>query len=156
MTNFLRFIQIFALGTWVGSIIYLSFVVAPGVFGTLANRDQAGAVVGLVLGRLHHLGVIAAVIYLVAGLGLGRSFKALVQPAALCVILMLALTVVSQHVVTSRLAALRTEMVSVDATPRDNPLRVEFDKLHRVSVQLEGATLLVGVAALYFTVRSRP
>jgi uncharacterized membrane protein len=153
MANFLRFVQVFTLGTWVGSIIYLSFVVAPGVFGTLANRDQAGAVVGLVLGRLHYLGVIAAVIYLVAGLGLGRSFKALVQPAALCVILMLVLTMVSQRVVTSRLAGLRTEMGSVDATPRDNPLRVEFDKLHRVSVQLEVATLVAGIAALYLTVR---
>jgi hypothetical protein len=66
---------------------------------------------------------------------------------------MLALTIVSQHVVTSRLAALRTEMGSVDATPRENPLRVEFDKLHRVSVQLEGATLLVGIVTLYLTVR---
>jgi hypothetical protein len=102
---------------------------------------------------LHYLGVIAAVIYLVAGLGLGRSFKALVQPAALCVILMLVLTMVSQRVVTSRLAGLRTEMGSVDATPRDNPLRVEFDKLHRVSVQLEVATLVAGIAALYLTVR---
>jgi uncharacterized membrane protein len=153
MANFLRFVQVFTLGTWVGSIIYLSFVVAPGVFGTLANRDQAGAVVGLVLGRLHYLGVIAAVIYLVAGLGLGRSFKALVQPAALCVILMLVLTMVSQRVVTPRLAGLRTGMGSVDATPRDNPLRVEFDKLHRVSVQLEVATLVAGIAALYLTVR---
>jgi uncharacterized membrane protein len=153
MTNFLRFIQIFALGTWVGSITYLSFVVAPGVFGTLANRDQAGAVVGLVLGRLHHLGVIAAVLYLVAGLALGRSLKAVLQPAALCVILMLALTIVSEQVVTSRLTGLRTEMGSVDTTPRDNPRRVEFDKLHRVSVQLEGATLLIGIAALYLTVR---
>jgi uncharacterized membrane protein len=153
MSNFLRFVQVFALGTWVGSIIYLSFVVAPGVFGTLANRDQAGSVVGLVLGRLHYIGVIAAVLYLVAGLGLGRSLKALVQPAGLCVVLMLALTVVSQHVVTSRLAALRIEMGSVDATPRDNPLRVEFDKLHRVSVQLEVATLIAGMAALYLTVR---
>lgn len=97
--------------------------------------------------------MIAAVVYLVAGLGLGRSFKALVQPAALCVILMLVLTMVSQRVVTSRLAGLRTGMGSVDATPRDNPLRVEFDKLHRVSVQLEVATLVAGIAALYLTVR---
>ena len=155
MTNFLRFLQVFALGAWVGSIIYLSFVVAPGVFGTLANRDQAGAVVGLVLGRLHHLGVIAAVVYLVAGLGLGRSFKALVQPAAVCVILMLLLTMASQRIVTPRMAVLRTEMVSVDATPRDNPLRLEFDRLHRTSVQLEVATLLIGIAALYLTVRGK-
>jgi Domain of unknown function (DUF4149) len=153
MTNFLRFVQVFALGTWVGSIIYLSFIVAPGVFGTLANRDQAGSVVGLLLGRLDHLGVIAAVLYLVAGLGLGRSFKALIQPSALCVVLMLALTIVSQLAVTSRLAGLRTEMGSVDATPHDNPLRVEFDKWHRVSVELEVVTLLAGIAGLYLTAR---
>jgi len=41
----------------------------------------------------------------------------------------------------------------VDATSRDNPLRVEFDKLHQVSVQLEVATLIAGIAALYLTVR---
>ncbi|MGB0034312.1 MAG: DUF4149 domain-containing protein [Candidatus Acidiferrales bacterium] len=155
MTHILRFVQVFALGTWLGAIIYLSFVVAPGVFGTLANRDQAGAVVGLVLGRLHHLGVIAAVIYLVAGLGLGRSLKALIQPAALGVILMLLLTLASQRLVTPRLASLRTDMVSVDATPRDNPLRIEFDRLHRISVQLEGAVLVIGIVALFLTVRAK-
>ena len=36
MNGVLRFIQVFALGTWVGSIIYLSFVVAPGAFGVYA------------------------------------------------------------------------------------------------------------------------
>ena len=47
-------------------------------------------------------------------------------------------------------------MVSIDATPKESALRVEFDKLHAVSVQLEGAILLIGVAALYFTVRTKP
>ena len=42
MTSTLRFIEIFALGTWVGSIIFLSFVVAPGAFGVFGSRDQAG------------------------------------------------------------------------------------------------------------------
>jgi uncharacterized membrane protein len=153
MTNVLRFVQVFALGTWLGAILYFSFAVAPAAFATLPSRDQAGAFVGLALGRLHHLGVIAAVIYLVASLGLGRSLKAFVQPAAIGVILMLLLTVASQHVVTPRMAALRTQMVSVDATPRDNPLRVEFDRLHRTSVRLEGSALLIGLAALFLTVR---
>jgi uncharacterized membrane protein len=156
MSNFLRFFQIFALGTWIGAIIFLSFVVAPGVFATLSNRDQAGSVVGLALGRLHHLGVIAAVIYLLGGVALARSPRALVQPAAVLVIVMALLTAYSQHRVTSRMAGLRKQMVSVDATPRDNPLRVEFDRLHRVSVGLEGSVLLFGLAALFLTVRQRP
>jgi hypothetical protein len=67
---------------------------------------------------------------------------------------MIALTFYSQKFVTSRLAGLRREMVSVDATPRDNPLRVEFDSLHQWSVRIEGAVLLLGLAGLFLTVRS--
>jgi uncharacterized membrane protein len=154
MNSVLRFIQVFALGTWVGSIIYLSFVVAPGTFGVLQSRDQAGLMVGYSLARLHYLGVIAAVLYLLAGVTLAQSVKAFVQPAMLGVILMLALTLASQTRITPRLAELRTEMVSVDATPKDNPLRVEFDRLHQASVRIEVVVLLVGITSLFLTVRS--
>ena len=156
MNSVLRFVQVFALGTWVGSIIYLSFVVAPGAFGVLQSRDQAGFMVGYSLARLHYMGMIAAVLYVVAGLALAPSVKTLLQPAILGVILMFALTVVSQTRVTPRLAELRTEMVSVDATPKDNPLRVEFDRLHQTSVRIEVVVLLLGLAALFFTVRGTP
>ena len=48
---------------------------------------------------------------------------------------------------------LRRQMVSVVATPPDNPSHIEFDRLHGVSVDLEGAILLIGFAALFLTVR---
>ena len=48
---------------------------------------------------------------------------------------------------------LRVQMVSVEATPADSPLRVEFDHLHRDSVRVEMAVLLIGIAALFFAVR---
>jgi uncharacterized membrane protein len=153
MSNILRFVQLLALGTWLGSIIYFSFAVAPALFGALSSRDQAGAVVGIALGRLHHLGIIAGILYLVAAIGLARSPKVLVQPATLAVIVMLLLTVVSQHHVIPRMAQLRTQMVSVDATPPENPLRAEFDRLHKISVRLEGSTLLLGLVALFLTGR---
>jgi uncharacterized membrane protein len=156
MTNILRFVQVFGLGTWVGSIIYLSFVVAPGAFGVLQSRDQAGSMVGYSLARLHYLGVIATVLYLLAGLVLAPSLKTFLQPAMIGVVLMSALTLVSQTRVTPRLAELRTEMVSVDATPKDNPLRVEFDRLHQTSVRIEVTVLLIGIAALFLTVRGSP
>ena len=156
MTNFLRFVQVFALGTWVGSIIYFSFVLTRGAFGVLQSRDQAGLMVGYSLARLHYMGMVAAVLYLVAGLALAQSVKAFAQPAMLGVILMLLLTVVSQTRVTPRLAELRTEMVSVHATPKDNPLRVEFDRLHQTSVRIEVVVLLIGIMVLFLTVRNVP
>jgi hypothetical protein len=144
---------VFALGTWVGSIIYFVAVVTRGAFAVLA-RDQAGLLVGFTLAGLHQLGVVAAMIYLVAAVGLGNSTRALVRPAALGVMLMLVLTVASQRIVIPRMGVLRAEMVSVDATPANDPRRVEFDKLHGISVDLEGGVLLIGLAALFLTVRS--
>jgi uncharacterized membrane protein len=153
MNSFLKFVQVFALGTWVGSIIYLSFIVAPGAFATLKSRDQAGSMVGYSLSQLHLLGLIAAVLYIVATFVMVRSMKDLVQPAIIGVVLMALLTIFSQEHVTSRIHQLRTEMVSVDAPP-ESPLRVEFDHLHQLSVRLEVSVLLIGIASLFFTVRN--
>lgn len=154
MTHILRFLQVFTLGTWLGGILYLSFAVAPAAFGALGSRDQAGALVGLILARLHFFGWIAGVVFLLAVAFEVQLFSAALRPAVLCVILMLALTGYSQWRVTPRMASLRAQMVSVDRTPRDNPLRVEFDRLHRISVRLESGVLLLGLAALFLTVRN--
>ena len=153
MNNTLRFLKVFALGTWVGSIIYF-VVITQGIFAVLP-RDQAGTVVGYALGRLHWMGIIAAVIFLAASLALAKSISALGRPAALGVILMLLLTLVSQRVVIPRMDGLRGQMGSVDATPPSNPARVEFDRLHSVSVDLEVAVLLLGLVSLFLTVREK-
>jgi uncharacterized membrane protein len=156
MTNILRFLQVFALGTWVGSIFYFSAAVAPGAFRVLPSQDLAGVLVEFTLRRLHTIGVVAAVVFLFASAVLAISTsipgRSLLLPSV-GVAVMLILTVVSQHVVIRRMMDLRRQMVSVAATPLDDPRRVEFDRLHRVSVQLEGATLLIGFASLFLTVR---
>jgi hypothetical protein len=152
MKDVLRFLQVLALGTWVGSIIYFVAVVTRGAFAVLA-RDQAGLLVGFTLGGLHQLGVIAAVVYLIAALALRKSWRALVRPAALGVILMLALTLASQRIVIPRMDVLRVEMGSVDATPAGDARRAEFDRLHGISVDLEGGVLLIGLVALFLTTR---
>jgi len=154
MSHALRFLRVFALGTWVGSIIYFVAVVTRGAFAVL-TRDQAGLMVGFTLGGLHQLGVVAAVVYLVAAVVLGKSLRALLRPAALGVILMLLLTLASQRIVIPRMDALRTQMVSVDTTPASDPRRAEFDRLHGISVDLEGAVLLIGLVALFLTIRER-
>jgi uncharacterized membrane protein len=153
MNSVLKFVQVFALGTWIGSIMYLSFIVAPGAFATLKDREQAGALVGYSLSRLHLVGMILGLLYLVTAFVLVRAVKDLVNPAILGVALMIALTAFSQTKITSRMHELRVQMVSVDATPKDKPLRVEFDHLHEWSVRLEVAVLLIGIASLFFTVR---
>jgi len=45
------------------------------------------------------------------------------------------------------------QMGSIQATAADNPLLVEFSRLHRISVSLESGVLLAGLVALYLMVK---
>jgi hypothetical protein len=153
MKFFLRFLQVLVLGGWIGAIVYFAAVVTVGAFAVLPNQDLAGAIVGYTIGGLHEFGVIVAVIYLLAAICLWRSPKALARPAAIGVELMLLLTLASQRIVIPPMDALRAQMGSVAATAATNPSRVQFDRLHGISVDLEVAILLLGLVALFLTVR---
>jgi hypothetical protein len=152
MSTLVRFVQFFALGTWVGSILYFAAIVAPAAF-TVLTADQAGALVGLTLGRLHLLGIVAGFVYLAATAIGARSGWALLRPAPLLIMAMLVLTFASQFWVMETMNALRTQMGSVAATPATDALRTRFDRLHNISVRLEMAVLVAGLIALLFTSR---
>jgi hypothetical protein len=154
MFNIFRPLEFLGLSVWLGSDIFLSFVVAPGAFRVLApNRDQAGAVVGFALTKMHLIGILCGVAILLLRFLRTRSFASLVAPAGLCVVLMVALTAVSQLTVTPKMAELRTQMGSIQATAADSPLLAEFGKLHQISVSLESLVLLAGIVCMYLMVR---
>ena len=153
MSSILRTLELLALGLWLGSDVFLSFVVAPGAFRVLGSRDAAGAMVGFALGRMHLLGVICGVVFLLARVVRARTFASFVAPVALCVVLMIALTVASQVGVSPKMAMLRVQMGSIQATAQDSPLLAEFSRLHRISVSLESGVLLAGFAAMFLLVR---
>jgi len=154
MSNIFRALEFLGLSVWLGSDIFLSFVVAPGAFRVLApNRDQAGAVVGFALAKMHLIGIACGVLVLLVRLLRTKSFASLAAPTALCVMLMIVLTAISQLTVTPKMAALRTQMGSIQATAADSPLLAEFGKLHQVSVTLESGVLLAGMACIFLLVR---
>ncbi len=156
MTGLLRTLEFFSLSLWLGSDVFLSFVMAPGAFRILASRDQAGAMVGYGLWWMHMIGVVCGIAILVARLLRTRTFASLATPAALCVLLMIGLTVVSQHAVSPKMAALRVQMGSIhafQARVADSPLLAEFGRLHSISVSLESGVLLAGLVVLYLMVK---
>jgi uncharacterized membrane protein len=153
MSTFLRVIEFLGLSLWLGSDVFLSFVVAPGAFRILASRDSAGAMVGYALWWMHMIGVVCGIAILLGRLLRTRTFASLATPAALCVVLMILFTVVSQHAISPKMAALRVQMGSIQATAADSPLLAEFGRLHRISVSLESGVLLAGLAAMYLMVK---
>jgi hypothetical protein len=158
MNTTLRFLQYFSLGAWVGSIFYFT-AITPGLFRVIPSQDQTGLVVEFAITRLHTMGVVAGIVFLLASaalaLGSPTAAKRVSLPAA-GVTVMILLTIYSQRVVITRMMGLRHEMVSVAATPGDDPRRQEFDHLHAYSVDAEGAILLIGFASLYLAARSEP
>ena len=119
----------------------------------MSSRDQAGAMVGYALTRMHLGGIALGVLLLLVRLVRTQSFAALAKPAAVCVALMIVLTAISQFTVSAKMAALRTQMGSIQATAADSPLLAEFGRLHGISGMLESGVLLAGIAAMYLLVR---
>lgn len=153
MSTFLRAIEFLGLSLWLGSDVFLSFVVAPGAFRILGGRDQAGAMVGYSLNAMHIGGIVCGCFLLLARLLRTKTFTSLATPAALCVVLMIALTAISQFTISAKMAALRVQMGSIQATSPDSPLLAEFTRLHAISVSLESGVLLAGLASMYLMVR---
>jgi len=153
MQTFLRGVEFLTLSLWLGSDAFLSFVVAPGAFSILGNRDAAGMMVGYSLARLHYAGIFLGLIFLLARLLRTHDFGSFTTMAALCVVLMVVLTAASQFTVSNRMENLKRQMVSVQNTPETDPLRVEFNRLHHLSVGYEGAVLFLGFAAIFLLVR---
>ena len=151
--SFLRFLMLLSLVCWIGGLIFFAFVLAPTAFSVLPTTHLAGNVVGRALGKLHWIGVVSGVVYLMSSLlysrltdGSAHMFAA--RHVLLCA--MLGLTLISQFGIIPRMDTLRASLGEVSAAPIDNPERVQFDALHVWSTRVEGAVLLLGIGSGLF------
>jgi uncharacterized membrane protein len=152
--------MLLSLICWIGGLIFFAFVLAPTAFNipaVLPNTHLAGNVVGRALGKLHWIGIVSGIVFLVSSLlyshitdGTAHVFAA--RHVLLC--LMLALTLISQFGIIPRMDALRASLGDVNAAPLDNPARIQFDALHVWSTRVESAVLLLGLVVVYLTARS--
>lgn len=158
--SFLRFLMLLSLICWIGGLMFFAFVLAPTAFtipGVLPNTHLAGNIVGRALGKLHWIGLISGVVFLLSSLlytrltdGTAQVFAA--RHVLLC--LMLALTLISQFGIIPLMDVLRASLGDVRTAPIDNPERIQFDALHVWSTRVEGAVLLLGLVVVYLTARN--
>jgi uncharacterized protein DUF4149 len=147
----LRIAQVVALGVGVGSIVFLSFVVAPALFGALP-RDMAGRATAAIFPRYHLVVGVAAAVALAAGMAQSllrsggidrRLFAELFLIAA-----MLAPVAWGGLVTLPRAAAARAILGDPARSAEHEDAQALFVRLHRRSVALNAAALAAGVAAL--------
>ena len=154
--SFLRFLMLLSLVAWIGGLIFFAFVLAPTVFapGVLPNTHLAGNIVGRALSKLHWIAIVSAMIFLGSSLLYSRMADGTAHVFALRHVLicgMLGLTLLSQFWIIPRMDTLRATVSDFATVPLDNPIRAQFDALHVWSTRVEGAVLLLGLVAIYFT-----
>ncbi len=155
--TFLRFLMLMSLILWIGGLIFFAFVVAPSAFRVLPTTHLAGNVVAASLGKLHWIGIVSGIVYLISSMLYSYFTNGTAHVFALrhiLVCLMLALTLISQFGIMPRMDALRASLGEVGSAAIDNPQRVQFDALHVWSERVEGAVLLLGLVVVYMTARS--
>jgi len=153
--TFLRFLRLLSLSLWVGSIFFFAAVVAPTLFAVLPTRALAGLVVSNSLAKLHWVGLICAVVYLLCCLLL-TIFHAGAAPfhrRDLMLVCMLAITLFLHYGFEPRMVRLRDSMGIIDVVPHNDPRRIEFNRMHVWSSRLEGSVFVLGVVLLYLVVR---
>ena len=159
LMSFLRFLMLLSLVVWLGGLIFFAFVLAPTVFspGLLPSRQMAGSIAGRALDRLHYMAIVSGTVFLIASMLYSRIASGNARPLAarhVLIVLMLLLTVISQFAISPKMHAIRAEAGVIDDLPPDNPLRMEFDRLHVWSEKFEEAVLLLGLVALYGTAQA--
>ncbi|HTP66796.1 MAG TPA: DUF4149 domain-containing protein [Geobacteraceae bacterium] len=118
-----------AIAFWVGGVAIFTFILTPAIFKA-NDRDAAGRIVGILFPGYFRWGLACGAVALAAMLILREKNANL---SLITIIVMLSLTLFQAFYIEPRAAALKREIPSFVTTPRDNPLRREFSRLHAVS-----------------------
>lgn len=164
MRTFFAVTSLLVLGLWLGALIFFGAILAPVAFGSLpglfpdhaAGIHAAGTVVGGSLIRLHYMGLLCGLVFLVFTLILSRfSHWHSYTPQALLVLVMMVLTAYSQFSIIPEMNTARDSVGGeITAVPENNPGRQIFDRLHNLSTRVEGIVLVCGLVA--FMLGGRP
>jgi len=147
--------MLLSLIVWLGGVIFFA-VLAPTLFSVLPTRHLAGSVVAPLLTKLHWMGIVSGIIFLISSMIHSRSTVGVAQPFALRHLLiyaMLVLTIISQFGISRKMAALRAAIGDIDSVAITDTARIQFNALHAWSTRLESGVLLLGLAVVYLTAR---
>lgn len=147
----IRILSALALALWFGSMIFFSSAVAPTAFSVLPDRTLAGNVVNGTMRTLHLIAYGAGGLLLLTYLlryAMEPGLRVLTVMKGLIVSLMLFIAVFSGTIISQPMAEMRAQRGAIEKLPEDDPLRVRFNNLHRISVMLMGVNMLAAIAVI--------
>lgn len=151
----LRYIHLIALVVWIGGVIFFSLVAAPTLFQALP-REVAGRATSVIFPRYYLVGGVAAGVALLTavaiGLTAGRFSRTLVVEIVL-IALMGGMTLYAGQVILPEAQRIRSTLPAIEGSPEHPAAQARWAILHRRSVRLNGAVLILGLATLWFVTR---
>lgn len=150
-----RDLRLLLIATWLGSAIFFSFAVAPGVFAVLPARELAGAVVSRTLAIVNIGGFVISVVLLATAFLFRKivSNRAFVVEIALLVIIASS-TFIGKWIIAARMQALRASMGRpIDEVAQSDPLRIAFNNLHGYSVTALSIAMIAAIVSLLLIAR---
>jgi hypothetical protein len=139
-----RHILRLAASFWVGGVAIFTFVLTPIIF-KVNDRDTAGRIVGTLFPGYFKWGLACGAIGLISILlARGKNFITIL----ILLIVMLSATAFQAFYVEPRAAELKREIPSFITTPKDDPLRKAFSRLHAVSAICNLAVFGSGVIVI--------
>nr|WP_246561431.1 DUF4149 domain-containing protein [Geobacter grbiciae] len=133
-----------AVALWVGGAALFTFVLTPTIFRT-ETRDAAGRIVGYLFPGYFRWGLACGAVALLALLlARGKNW----MPAAVLLVVMLAVTAFQAFHVEPKAALIKQQIPSFETTPKDHPMRREFSKLHGISAVCNLSVIAGGVVLM--------
>lgn len=155
--------MLLALIVWIGGIIFFAFVMAPTLFTVLPSTRLAGDVVSPALSNLHWMGLISGALFLLCSLIYNwRKYAQLRLFTAthVFIVLMLALTAISQFLITPAIRKTRVQAILVthpltaeEVRQIQTSMQERFQRLHTWSTRTEGAVLVLGLGVVILAAR---
>jgi hypothetical protein len=153
MLILIKFISILSLIVWLGAVVFFSFVVAPCLFSSLGS-ELAGRSLGKIFPIYYALGTIFGLL-LFFGTGLWAwiedewSWNVLLSFTTCA--LMLGANLYAGYEIAPKIREIKLKLAS--EIPHEKDLfQGEFNRLHRLSVILNGVVLLLGLIFTVFLV----
>ncbi|MBI4377751.1 MAG: DUF4149 domain-containing protein [Nitrospinae bacterium] len=150
MIHIIRFIHLSSLVVWIGSIVFFSFIAAPGIFKVLP-RETAGEVVGEIFPKYWLIGYICSIAALLTLAYMAAYEKMIPVIKISLLVLMTIITFFSGLAVGSKARSIKAEIKAVEEPAKKESLRMEFKSLHLKSVILNIALLILGAIFLFLT-----
>jgi uncharacterized membrane protein len=153
MTGILRALRLLAMVVWVGGLIFFAFVEAPTAFHVMGTNQQFAQLIGGSLEALNQFGIICGFAFLLSTIGLWyrtdpKGRRLLLVQAALIILMITGTQIVQRSIVPAMERDRAAAGGDINAVPKDNAARVDFDRLHHLSENVEGMVLFLGIGVV--------